>query len=153
MDRYVYVKSDESNNYFPENEVYRFKVHLKVPLSFSGFWKVGLMELQVKKTSKSRPRGKSKSDNAIYIFTNFCKDSILKGVETPILRRLEMNTRDGWSYSFDTPIYVPMKRTELLEFEVYIKAEDGSFASFLESPLYLTLHFKQYPFYMDFESL
>lgn len=58
MDRFVYVKSDESNNYFPENEVYRFKVHLKVPLSFSGFWKVGLMELQVKKPIKIQTKRK-----------------------------------------------------------------------------------------------
>lgn len=96
---------------------------------------------------------KSKGGNAIYIFTNICKDSIVNGVEKPILSRLEMNDRKGWSYAFDSPIYVPMKRTELIEFEMYIKTDDGSFATFLESPVYLTLHFKRYPFYVDAESL
>lgn len=150
MDRYLYVKSDESDHYFTQNQVYHFKVHLKVPMYLSGFWKVGLVEFQGQRSSKAR---KSKTDEAIYIFTNICKDSILDGVEKPILRRLEMNDRNGWNYIFDSPIYLPVKRTELIEFEVYIKAEDGSFATFLDSPVHLTLHFKRYPFFADFDSL
>lgn len=152
MDRYMYIQSDESDNLFLDNKVYRFKVHLNGTLSFPGFWKVGLMELHARKL-KNKPRGSSKGDDVIYIFANFCKGSILKGVETPILRRLQMNARDGWSYKFESPMYVPLKRKELLEFEMYIKTEDGSFVAFLESPLYLTLHFKQYPFYSAFESM
>ena len=44
MDRYLYVNSDESDNYFSLNEAHKFKVHLKVPLQFSGIWTVGLVE-------------------------------------------------------------------------------------------------------------
>ena len=151
MDRYLYVKSNQSDSYFMGNEIYKFKVRLQSPISFSGFWKVGLVEFHV---FKQRGFGKRKSDFAIYIFTNICKDSIVNGVEKPLLRRLEINTRDGWSYQFQSPFYVPLrKQAELVVFEIIIKTEDDSFASFIDSPLHFTLHFKQYPFFTDFESL
>lgn len=148
MDRYLYLKSDESDNYFATNQVYSFKIHLKVPLYFTGTWRVGLLELHAQK-AKGR---QSKGDDSIYVFSNICKDSIVNGVEKPILRRLERSDKNGWNYVFNSPIYVPLKRTELIEFEIYIKTEDGTFATFLESPIYLTLHFKRYPFYVDIDS-
>lgn len=150
MDRYVYVRSDESNGIFDDNQVYKFKIHLKVPLSFHGFWKVALTEFQARNAKGIR---KSKSNSAIYILSSICKDSIAHGVELPLLRRVEMNTPTGWDYIFPSPYYVPLKQRELQEFEVVIKSNDGNLATFLESPLYLTLHFKQYPFFTDYESL
>lgn len=77
MDRYLHVKSNESDNYFLQNEAFNFKVHLKVPLLFSGFWTVGLVEFHAKR-SKART---TKGDQTIYIFSNICKDSIVNGVE------------------------------------------------------------------------
>lgn len=152
MDRYVYIKSDDSNSYFSNNKVFRFKVHFKLPLLLHGFWKVGLTELHVK-VDKQMLLPKKSVDEALYVFTNICKESIVNCEEQPLLRRLEPTSKQGWNYMFDTVIYLPVKRKEILEFEVYIKGEDGTFASFLKSPLHMTLHFKQYPFYNDYESL
>ena len=146
MDRYVYIKSDESDRYFSENQVYKFKVHLKVPLVFSGFWKVGLIEFHAKMT-KSRITNQS---SAIYICSNICKCSIVDGVEKPLLRRLEPNDITSCNYIFETPLYLSLNKKELIEFEIYILTEYESHASFIDSPLFLTLHFKQYPFHMDF---
>ena len=50
-----------------------------------------------------------KKQEGVSIFSNFCKDSIVNGAEKPILRRLEMNERNGWHYIFDSPIYILMK--------------------------------------------
>ena len=152
MDRFIYITSEDSGAYFPENKTYKFKVHLKLPLSFSGFWKVALVEFHGTVANKRRV-AKAKSDFAIYIYTNICKGSIVCGIEKPLLRRLELNSTNGWNYILDSPFYVPLKLTELLEFEVEIKTGDGAHATFLAAPLFLTLHFKQYPFYADFESL
>ena len=149
MDRYLYIKSDDSNSYFTQNQPHQFKVHLTVPLYFSSIWTVGLVEFHADRTKAK----KSKDQAGISIFSNFCKDSIVNGSEKPILRRLEMNDRNGWHYIIDSPIYVPVKRTELIEFEVSIKTDDGNFATFLDSPVHLTLHFKRYPFFMDVDSL
>lgn len=103
MDRYLYLKSDESDSYFTLNQPHLFKVHLNVPLYFSNLWTVGLVEFHAERT-KSK---KSKDQEGVSIFTNFCKDSIVNGVEKPILRQLEMNERNGWHYIFDSPFTFP----------------------------------------------
>ena len=57
MERFVYVQSDESDNYFNDNRAWKFSVHLELPLTFEGFWKVGLLEFNAninKKTKKKR---------------------------------------------------------------------------------------------------
>ena len=142
MERYLYIRSDESNAYFSDNEAYRFKVHLSLPLSLNGNWKVALTEFRAVDQSKSR----SKPADALYIYSDICKERIVHGIEQPLLRRLNMNKNKRWDYMLETPYYLPVKRKELREFEIYIKSGDGTFASDLKQPLQLTLHLKQYPF-------
>ena len=110
------------------------------------FWKVGLIEFHAKMT-KSRITNQS---SAIYFCSNICKCSIVDGVEKPLLRRLEPKDITSWNYIFETPLYLSLNKKELIEFEIYILTENESYASFIDSPLFLTLHFKQYPFQMDF---
>ena len=143
MDKYLYIKSDESDAYFSDNQVYRFKIHLDLPLSLNGSWKVALTEFYAADDSKS----KSKTADALYIYTDLCKESIVHGTEQPVLRRLEKTKGNNWKYMFETPYYLPVKRKEVREFQIYIKLEDGAYASDLKAPLHLTLHLKQYPFY------
>ena len=140
MERYLYIRSNESNAYFSDNKAYRFKVHLSLPLSLNGNWKVALTEFHVIDDSKSRTK------TVLYIYSGLCKESIVHGVEQPLLRRLDKNKPKRWDYMLDTPYYLPVKRKELREFEIYIKSGDGTFASDLKEPLQLTLHLKQYPF-------
>ena len=142
MDRYLYIQSDESNAYFSDNKVYRFKVHLNLPLMLDGNWKVALTEFHVTDDSKSR----TKTVENLYIYSDLCKESIVHGAELPLLRRLDKNKKNGWDYMLDAPYYLPVKRKEVREFLIYIKQEDGTYASDLKEPLHLTLHLKHYPF-------
>ncbi|MCG7875619.1 MAG: hypothetical protein JAZ03_06200 [Candidatus Thiodiazotropha taylori] len=142
MERYLYVRSDESNDYFSDNKAYRFKVHLSLPLFLNGNWKVALTEFCAVIDSKSRP----KTVDALYIYSDLCKESIVHGIEQPLLRRLNKNTSKSWDYMLETPYYLPVKKKEVREFEIYIKSGDGTFVSDLKEPLQLTLHLKQYPF-------
>lgn len=151
MDRYLYVSSDDSVQYFPDNLVYKFKVHLHLPLTLRGLWKCGLVEFHAEVQTPAK--SSQKRDQAVYVFSDLCQGSILGGSEQTLLRRLESNTKTGWHYVFENAFYLPIKRKDLVEFEVVIKAEDGSFPSFLKSPLYMTLHLKPYPFYVDYESV
>ena len=73
-----------------------------MPLQFSGIWTVGLVEFHADKNKNRIAKG----DEGISIFSNICKGSIVNGVEKPILRRLEMNRKNGWHYMFDSPIYL-----------------------------------------------
>jgi hypothetical protein len=108
-----------------------FKVHLNTLLTFNGVWKVGLLEFEAAKVKTTKGKG----DEALYVFTNICKESVLQGMEQPLLRRLQSNAKSGWSYVIEWVIYLPLKVRDRTEFEVYIKTSDGGVPSFLASPL------------------
>lgn len=83
MDRYLYIQSGDSADYFADNEVYRFKVHLNLPLSLHGNWKVALTEFYAESDSKSR----NKTVDALYIYTDmqrkycaWCRTTAVKTV-------------------------------------------------------------------------
>ena len=82
MKRYLYIRSGESTAYFSDNKVYRFKVHLSLPLSLNGNWRVALTEFRAVEDYKS----KLKSVDVLYIYSDICKESIVHGVEQPLLR-------------------------------------------------------------------
>ena len=75
---YIYIKRDESQSYFTDNQTYNFEIHLKLPLLLPGQWKVALVQFQVKEKSKS------KAEDAIYICSELCKESIAHGEERPL---------------------------------------------------------------------
>lgn len=144
MDRYVYVKSDDSDTYFADNKPYRFRVHLNTPLNLKGFWRVCLSEFYAQ-TGLNAKLG----DQVLYVYCNFCKESIVFGELQPILRRLPSTKRNQWNYSFDSDFYIPLSKNNIYEMEFYIKGRNGELITQLDKPLMLTLHFKHYPFYLD----
>ena len=112
MEHYVYLKSTDSNNMFPDNRVFKFRIHLKNPLILNGFWKVGLCEFYVKK-QLNKPKAKIQTDIVLDLYSNICKESMVNGEEQPLLRRIQQNNSDGWSYIFDPVIYIPVKRRSI----------------------------------------
>ena len=142
MEHYIYIKSNESDEYFEDNKTYRIKVQLSLPLYLPGSWKVALVDFH----ASEKTRNKSKADDGIYIYSDLCKESIVYGEERPLLRRLEKNAKGKWDFIFDNPFYVPVKKKEVRVFQIYIKRESDDFATELIKPVYLTLHLKRYPF-------
>ena len=69
MERYLYIRSNESNAYFSDNKPCRFKVHLSLPLSLNGNWKVALTEFNAMDDSKSR----TKTVDALYIYSDLVR--------------------------------------------------------------------------------
>ena len=142
MDRYIYIQSDESNAVFEDNQTDKFRVQLKFPLYIPGIWKVALVEFHATEKSKS----KTKADDGLYIYSDLCKESIVKGEERPLLRRLEKSSKSKWDYILDTPFYMKVGKSEIREFNIYIKGEDETEALYFQTPVRLTLHLKRYPF-------
>ena len=142
MDRYIYVRSDESNSFFEDNTTTRFRIQLDFPLYLPGVWKVALVEFHATEKANSN----KEEDEGLYIYADICKDTIVDGEERPLLRRLEKTSKGKWDYVLDSPFYVPMTRNELREFEVYIKGEKDEQVTHLVKPVRLTLHLKPYPF-------
>ena len=47
-----------------------------------------------------------------------------------------------WDHTFTVPIYVTVTENEIYEFEIFIKDLKGNYASFLQDPVLITLHFQ-----------
>lgn len=141
MDRYVYIESDDSDSYFKDNEHCKFKIHLKYPLMLPGTWKVGLVAFYT--TINTRQKLNS---STLYLYCNFCKESLVQGELRKLLRNIPMTKQNKWQHSFQNVYYVPVSSEEILEMEFYIKTKDGQLASFLSNPVAIQLHFKPYPF-------
>ena len=142
MDRYVYIQSDDNNkDYFYDNESYKFKVHLKYPLVLTGTWKVGLTAFYTSLTRSQRL-----TDTALYVYCDFCKESVIHGQLQKLLRCIPMTKQNKWEHMFQNVYYLPVSKQEIFEMEFYIKTRNGQDASFLNKPVILELHFKYYPY-------
>lgn len=144
MEHYLYAKSDDSLEYFADNKPYQFRVHLNTPLILKGFWKVSLVDFY----AESSARGKN-PDKFLLVYSDICKESLLSGNLRPILRRFPFTNKNQWNYSFDSDVYVPVKKHHIYEIEFYIKTSSDELATQLTEPVVLTLHFRHYPFYYD----
>lgn len=139
MSIYVVLSSDQSLRYYPNNKPNRFRSHLNVPLLLEGTWKVALVEVDVSCNLSI--------EDAIYICSPICQDSIVEGEKKPLLRRLMMHTPGVWSTIIDSPYYVPVNIKEMSDIEIYLTNKHEEEASFLDRPSTVTLHFKSFPFF------
>lgn len=150
MEFYIFVRDSEISHSFTENTPYQFRIQLKLPLTFDGYWKVALCEISLQSNSKAR---KKDIDNTLCIYSNICKESVVDGGEHAFLMRKEKNGVNSWNYVFDSPFYFPLKQLEFQKIEFDIKTVNGDIASFVSLPKHLTLHFKRYLFYPKYESI
>ena len=128
MDRYVYIESDDSDSYFKDNERCKFKIHLKYPLMLPGTWKVGLVAFYT--TINTRQKLNS---STLYLYCNFCKESLVQGELRKLLRNIPMTKQNKWQHSFQN-VYVPVSSEEILEMEFYIKNQRWAASIILEQP-------------------
>lgn len=129
----VYLKSDESNAFFPDNKPWDFKVRLRSPVIFNENWNVGLVEFYAS--------GQNSRIKTLNIFSNICDTSILQGNHRQILRRITNQTDDQWGISANYPFYLRLCLKEIYEFDILIKDINDQEASFLQEPVLLTLQF------------
>jgi len=139
MSIYLTMSSDKSMEYFGQNKPYKFKTHLNAPLLLEGVWRVALVEADIICTT-------SRTD-AIYLYSDICGESIVEGENRPLLRRLPASSVGNWLTIVDTPFYVPKKNNNIYDIDIYITTDQNSFASFLDQPSTITLHFKSFPFF------
>lgn len=76
-DRYIYIQNNESNECFSENKTGHFKVQLKAPLYLDGSWKVALVNFHASEKEKS------KANYGLYIYSDICGESIVRGEASP----------------------------------------------------------------------
>lgn len=134
MSHYAVIHSDRSLDYFPKNKAYDFRTYFQSPLNLTGNWYVALVDINLQAAG-------SKTKQNLYVHSDIAGDSFVD-----LLRMVRAQKVYNWFQSFETSFYVPVKKSEIRDIEIYIKTGKGDLASFLKGRATVTLHFKQYPF-------
>lgn len=142
---YLVVDSDNLKNlqYYPDNKPWKFKVRFDAPLNLSGFWTVALTDVFIRDSSKTT------YVNNLYVHCNIAGESILNGERREsLLRVLHFVKKGNWTHKYSLPYYLNINKSQIFEMEFYITTRQSEYASFLKQPVTLTLHFRQYPFFV-----
>lgn len=82
---FIYVRSDQSLEYWKDNKPYAFRIHLNKPLYLAGIWKVALLDCHV--VTKNPPSSVNESTR-LYFMCDICEDSIVEGCNLSLLHRV-----------------------------------------------------------------
>ena len=129
---YVYLSSDDSKIYFPDNVPAKFTVKLPETLHLRGKWQLALCDVQYPSIEKKQPE-------QLLLLTDICQDSIVGETRMPILRRFKYTT-EGYT-SFGVFYYVTLKNREVDRISVYLRTDSGEEPSFVSGTVKCTLHF------------
>lgn len=142
---YFRAQSDDKTNldYFPNNTAHKFKIHLSKPLNLSGIWKIALCDIHINDSKQISYM------NQLYVFCSIVDTSILNGrQEQHLLRSVELNRKGNWTNIYHQLYYENVNKTHIFDIEIYITDRSLRLATFLTKPLTITLHFRQYPFFL-----
>ena len=128
---YVHLSSDDSKEYFTENNSSKFTVILPEQLHLTGSWEVALCAISY---PKLRPK-----PNKILICSDICSESIIGEKRLPLLEVITGKL----PASFYPRQYIPVRVQEVNQISVYIKDGSGALASFNRGTSMCTLHFKK----------
>ncbi len=139
-DRVLLIRSDQSNNLFPNNSPYNFRVRLSNPLILEEECRIALLDYY----SNDKITGKKDNRHELYLFCDVCSgDTTTFNNQFCLLRRIFPAKQNNWNYIFNPPIYLPLKKNEIFEIEFHIKDETGNDALFLTQPISMTIHLKK----------
>lgn len=130
MSYYIICQSDKSLNYYPDNTPCSFKIKLRQTIELNGFWKIALTEIKLNEVNAK--------DETLYIYSNLCGESIINGVNVPLLRRIVVNTNENTIFS--SAYYIPVTKSEINEIEFQLETEQGNLAKHITNPVTLVVH-------------
>ena len=109
MDSYIYVVWDESKACYPDNKPNNFWLELPSTLILQGEWCIALMDVKIKTQTK----------NSIFLLSDVCEESYVKGNKYPVLRRLDEKTSD-----FMRPRFLKVTRQQIQRIRIWLLTED-----------------------------
>lgn len=139
------VNSDSARNieYFPDNQPQKFKIHLEEPLHLDNTWTVALVDICI------RDNNRIAYTDHLYVFCDLVGETIINGERRQsLLRKVQFFKKGIWMDTYALPYYMRITKTEIFDIEFYIEDRNFKPVSFLKKPVSLTLHFRQYPFFV-----
>lgn len=137
--RFLYLSSDDSEIYFPDNKPNHFTVKLPGTLQLPGQWECALTEV-VYHTEFKSPR-----PTFLYICSDIVQVSYGCDALLPILRKVSVPGSLNMKsiLSFPQNFYIPMSQDELQYITIYIKDEILEDPSFEIEPFACSLHLRR----------
>ncbi|KAJ8311943.1 hypothetical protein KUTeg_010496 [Tegillarca granosa] len=124
MDHVIYVTSNDSKEYFPENNTVEFKSLLDSRFVLSDSqWYVALTEVIIDSIS---------ADGVIDICTNIIRFSHLANKKLPILRRIHVKQNTVVNLKFSQPLYLPVVLKTWDTIKVNIFDSKGNIPTFIK---------------------
>ena len=139
QDRFLYLSSDDSEAFYPDNKPNHFTVKLPGTLKLPGQWECALTEV-VYHTEFNSPRPQS-----LYICSDIVQVSYGCDALLPILRKVAVPASLNMKaiLSFPQNFYIPMAQEELQYITIYIKDEILEDPSFEIGPFNCSLHLRR----------
>lgn len=154
MEKYIFVRSSESREFYPENRPYDFKIHLDNTLDLHGYWKIGIAEFFTLSSTQKTVIDKSTSKpvttfyhKSLFVYSDVCDFSSVNGHQEPLLRVIQSDPSYGWNDKSFPMYYIPLKVIKLSNLHWYLRDDTGSLATFIDSDVWMTLHLIRYPFF------
>jgi hypothetical protein len=115
-DIYIHVSSKDSALYFPLNRPALFRVKLNTTLNLEGTWKMGLCSIYMKNVNLQT--NASLVPSILFISCNVCTGLIVNGIQTRILRSIDMRENVSIDYSFVYYVPIEVIFIDTIEFSV-----------------------------------
>lgn len=143
--QFLYLSSDDSMDYFPDNSPINFRVKMPNPRLFQCMWLCGVISFQYYDLF-SIDTMSSNSPLNFYICSDLCQQSYVNDSTEPVLSRCFIKPiNDGLLHEvqISNPIYVPIVQYFKDYIHIYIKGDKGAHISLDKGPSKVTLHLKR----------
>ena len=135
---YVYLVSDGSKAFFPENKVSSFRIKMPRPLILEGTWEIGLIQLTLPSFDSSY------TAQYIDVVTSLCNQSISNETEKQILNRIfPSEIAKNKIIRFQNPNYISVNASHIYVVDINLYDEQGKRPSFARGQCYCTLHLRK----------
>ena len=115
---FLFLSSQDSLNYYPDNQQSDFSVYLPQVLHLEGVWTVALKEISLFNLARQE----------LIIYCNICEDSVVNAAKLPILKRLSLpqNRNNPITLTYPDSFYIPVKTKQISTVRIYIQKQGNS---------------------------
>lgn len=143
---YLYLSSDDSMNYFPNNSHSDFHVKMINPSIFQCNQLCGIISFQFYDSIllDNQTVANNTSLN-MYVCSDICQQSFVNDNMLPVLTRFNVKVNNDSALKeimISNPIYIPIVQFFKQDIHLYIKGDENRSISLTKGPTKLTLHLK-----------
>ena len=140
MDRnqyYLFLASEDSSEYFPNNKGYDFTIELPRILELEGKWECALINFSTDK--------KSEDLSDMYVFCDIVQESYVRNSNLPILTVVRYVTKRKFEHNLtvDHVLYHKISRSNISSLRIYITDSDLNNVSLLTGTSKCILHLRK----------